>query len=220
MKYFDKNYVIEVFDKSHIFLFYFLFVDDFDIHKNMYKSLKIFYFIFACLLYKKRWKIVNNFLLTLRFHDVNIKDVVEIIRKLIQQFDACTKMNINDVLEQMCAFNMIFFENMFQQIENDEFFQHQINRNCRTCMCIKNQRNNLKYDTIRNDKYHWEILKLRANVVDFVSRNQKTFIKNIVKVAMVLVVCIDSISRISLSRRREYIMWKCQARCSARATFA
>lgn len=56
IKYFDKNYLIEIFDKSHIFLFCFLFVDNFDIYKNMYKLLKTFYFIFACLSYKKNEK--------------------------------------------------------------------------------------------------------------------------------------------------------------------
>ena len=140
IKYFDRDYVIEVFDKSHIFLFYFFFVDDFEIHKNIYKSFKIFYLILIYLFYKNRKKIVNNFTLIFESHEINMKNVIDFIRKFIQQLNKCMKMKINDVIKKVYIFIMIFFDDMSQQIENDEFFQHQINKECRTCICIKKKK--------------------------------------------------------------------------------
>ena len=54
IKYLNRDYVIEIFDKSHIFLFFF--VDEFEIHKNIYKFFKIFYLISICLFYKNQKK--------------------------------------------------------------------------------------------------------------------------------------------------------------------
>ena len=68
--------------------------------------------------------------------------------------------------------------------------------------------------------YFWDSVDFNAYIESHFEWYRLWSEKDTVKVAMVLVVCIDSIARISLSRRREYIMWKCQARCSARATFA
>ena len=112
IEYFDKKYVVEIFNKSHIFFSYLLFIDEFEIHRNMYRFLKIFYLISICLLYRERWKIVNTFTLTLKSYDVDMKNVVETIRKSIQELNICLKIKINDILEQVCAYNMIFLDDM------------------------------------------------------------------------------------------------------------
>ena len=109
IKYFDRNYVIEIFNKSYIFLFYYFFVDEFEIHKIMYKFFKFFYLISTYLFYKNRKKIVNNFILTFESHDVNIKNIVNVFRKFIQQLNTCTKMKIYDNMKKIYVFNMIFF---------------------------------------------------------------------------------------------------------------
>ena len=83
IEYFDKEYVVEVFNQFYVFFFYFLFVDDFEIHRNMYRFFKAFYLILICLFYKKRRKIINVFILILNFYDVDMKNVVEAIRRFI-----------------------------------------------------------------------------------------------------------------------------------------
>jgi hypothetical protein len=45
-----------------------LYIDDFGIHRNMYRALKGFYFPSACLDYQEQWKIFNEFTLTLGLH--------------------------------------------------------------------------------------------------------------------------------------------------------
>ena len=50
----------------------------------MYKFFKIFYLILTCLLYKNRKKIVNNFILIFESHEINMRNVVNFIDKLIQ----------------------------------------------------------------------------------------------------------------------------------------
>ena len=83
IQHFDRKYVKKAFDKSHVSFSYFLFIDEFEIYKNMYRFLKTFYLISTALLYKKQRKIVNIFTFTLSSHETKIKNVVEIIRKSI-----------------------------------------------------------------------------------------------------------------------------------------
>ena len=113
IQHFDRKYVKKVFDKSHVSFSYFLFIDEFEIHKNIYRFLKIFYLISTALFYKKRRKIVNIFTFILNSHETKIKNIVEIIHKSIQKLNACINMNFNEFTKKVCAFNIIFFENMF-----------------------------------------------------------------------------------------------------------
>ena len=66
----------------------------------MYKFFKIFYLISICLFYKNRKKIVNNFILIFESHEINMRNVVDFIRKLIQQLNEYMKMKINDVIKK------------------------------------------------------------------------------------------------------------------------
>ena len=179
IQHFDRKYVKKVFDKSHVSFSYFLFIDEFEIHKNMYRFLKIFYLISAALFYKKRRKIVNIFTFILNSHETKIKNVVEIIRKSIQKLNACMNMNFNEFTKRICAFNMIFFENMLQQAKNVEFFSHQVIKECRTCMCSKNEKNDFEYDIVFNDKYHSITTKQRKNAANLTTKKRKIYFRNL-----------------------------------------
>ena len=61
----------------------------------MYRALKGFYLIFACLSYEEWRKIVNVFILTLEPHEANIKTVIEVFDKAIRQLNKDMKMIIN-----------------------------------------------------------------------------------------------------------------------------
>ncbi len=65
-------------------LLYLLFIDNFNVYRNMYCVLKAFYLILACLIYKKRRKIINVFTFTLEFYKTKLKTIVEAFFKLIK----------------------------------------------------------------------------------------------------------------------------------------
>ena len=77
MKYFDRKHIAKAFNNQISFL-YLLFINDFEIHRNIYRILKTFYFISIYLSYEKRRKIINIFTLILNSHDVNLKTIMKI----------------------------------------------------------------------------------------------------------------------------------------------
>lgn len=114
----------------------------------MYRTLKTFYFILACLSYKKRRKLTNVFILTLESYKIIFHDVVEVFSKSIKKLNYNVEMKINKECEIICVFVMTFFENMSQQTNNIEFFRHNANIRYCTYLCFKRQRDNLQYDIV------------------------------------------------------------------------
>ena len=96
---YEREYLKKIVTKFRIFLSYLLFIDDFEIHKNMYRALKTFYIISICFFYVERKKVINVFTLTLKFHDVEMKNVVKNFRKSIRKLDKNLNMKINDNIE-------------------------------------------------------------------------------------------------------------------------
>ena len=140
IKHFDKKQFAKVFNRSHISFSYLLFIDDFQIHRNIYCTLKTFYFILAYLFYFEQKKIINVFILTLKFYEIQLKDVVKVFRKLLKKLNIKLKININDQNHIVCAFVMTFLKDMSQQADNDEFFQYNAKKSCCTCLCFKNEK--------------------------------------------------------------------------------
>lgn len=64
-------------------MLYFLFIDNFDIYYNIYRAFKAFYLIFIYLIYKERRKLINIFILILRFYKVILNDIMKIFVKSI-----------------------------------------------------------------------------------------------------------------------------------------
>ena len=112
--YFNREMLVEVFDKSHIFFLYLLFIDDFDVHRNMYRVLKTFYFISTYLFYKKQRKIVNVFTLTLNSHEINFDEMMKFFDKHLRQLNREMNLIINAESHIMCAFIIIFLNNIPQ----------------------------------------------------------------------------------------------------------
>ena len=177
IEYFDRNWFIEIFNKFFLFLFYFLFVNDFEIHKNMYRFLKIFYLIFVNFLYKKRRILINVFIVILNSHDAHFKNVIEIFDKTIRTLNRDQNLNINEKQTTICVFIMTFLKNMSQQTNNTKFFRHNVIMKCRTCLCSKNDRNDLNYDVIVNDRYHWNIVRQRDQIQNLSKKKQKIFVQ-------------------------------------------
>ena len=147
--YFERQHFEIFFSISHTSFFYLLFIDDFDVHRNMYRVLKAFYLISICLIYEYRRKMINVFTLILSFHETKILNVMKAFFKLIKQFDReLENMKIDEEKTSMCAFIMSLIDDMFQQTNNDEFFRHNADFRCRNCFCSKSERVNLKFDIV------------------------------------------------------------------------
>ena len=114
IQYFDRKHFAKVFNKSHISLFYLLFIDNFKLHKNMYRALKNFYLILIYLSYVERKKMTNVFILILSFHDINVQDMMKVFNKSIRQLNRDVEFIVNKKRKIVCAFIIIFFENIFQ----------------------------------------------------------------------------------------------------------
>ena len=92
------------FDREHVKFFvnfycsfsYLFFINDFEIHRNMYRTLKTFYLIFVNLNYNERRKIVNVFILILKSHDVVLKNVVDVLTKFIRLLNKKIDLFINE----------------------------------------------------------------------------------------------------------------------------
>ena len=96
---YEREYLKKIVTKFYIFLLYIFFINDFEIHKNMYRILKTFYIISICFFYVERKKVINVFTFTLKFHDVEIKNVVKNFRKFIRKFNKNLNMKINNNIE-------------------------------------------------------------------------------------------------------------------------
>ena len=83
MKYFDRNYITKVFN-NYISFLYLLFINNFNIYRNIYRTLKIFHLILIYLSYKEKYKIINIFILTLKSYKINLINIIEAFRKLIK----------------------------------------------------------------------------------------------------------------------------------------
>ena len=111
---YDRNYLKMFCTRSHVSFSYILFIDDFDVHKNMYRALKAFYMIFVCLSYEKKRIITNVFILILKSHEIKMNDVVENFFKFIQKLNRKVNLKINEHFEFVCVFAMIFINDMSQ----------------------------------------------------------------------------------------------------------
>ena len=178
VQYFDREHFAKVFNKSHTSLSYLLFIDDFEIHRNMYRVLKIFYLISVCLSYVERRKMTNVFILTLNSHDANVQDVMKVFNRSIRQLDRDVELVVNEERKIVCAFTMIFLKDMSQQANNVNFSHHSVNLSCRTCLCSKSERSNLQYDIVINNRYHWEIIRQREYAQQLILRkDRKNFVQ-------------------------------------------
>ena len=135
------------------------FIDVFDVYRNMYRFLKVFYLISANFFYEKRRKFANMFILIFDFHETIFDDVVNFFFKSIRKFDRNLNFEINEKMIEICSYVINLIDDMFQQVENENFSHYNAQKNCRICFIFKNVRKDLEFDIIKNEKYHFKILK-------------------------------------------------------------
>ncbi len=180
---FDKIFLFSQLLQDIESCFFVLFVNVFDLYRNMYKSLIEMYVMFAVLFHKKRQKSTNNFVLTLESHEADFKNIIIFIHTNMKIFDDDWRIKIMiflhtniKILDDDCqfkikridkliwAFVIVFLSDMKQQQESIDFFESRVTQCCRFCNFDTNNRENLSRDTIANEKYHFEIKKLRRDI--------------------------------------------------------
>ena len=86
---------------------------------------------------------------------------------------------INKKIVFVYAFELTLINNMFQQINNNEFLHHFARKECRSCYYSKKERKNLEYDVIVDGKYHREVINQRKYVNDLTSKNKNIYLQEI-----------------------------------------
>ncbi len=196
---FDKNFLFSQLLQNIKFCFFVLFVNVFDLYKNMYRSLIEMYAMSAVLFHKERQKSTNNFVLTLESHETDFKDIIIFIHinmkisdddwrvKIMIFFHTNMKIlddncqfRIKRIDELIWAFVIVFLNDMKQQQESIDFFESRVTQCCRFCNFDTNNRENLSRDTIANERYHFEMKKLRRDISRLfeITKIKASFAKN------------------------------------------
>ncbi len=98
----------------YIFLLYLLFINNFNIYRNIYCVLKAFYLILVYLVYKKQQKIINIFTLTLESYRTKLKIVINFFFKSIRQLNCnITNLKINKKSISIYIFAIKLIEDIF-----------------------------------------------------------------------------------------------------------
>ena len=78
----------------------------------MYRALKAFYLIFACLDYQERRKLTNVFTLLLNSHGAKIEKIMKVFYKSIQRLNSEVNLDVNEYVKIVWSFAMTFLEDM------------------------------------------------------------------------------------------------------------
>ena len=157
---------------------YLLFIDDFEIHRNMYRALKAFYLIPACLNYQERRKLANVFTLLLGSHETKIENVMKAFSKLIRKLDNEVNFDINENTETIWSFAISFLKDISQQANNARFMRYTIKMGYRSYRCLKEERGNLNYDIEVNNRYYTETLQQRQYVEELNASKRQAFVRD------------------------------------------
>lgn len=174
---FIKQHFVNKFDIFHtnhfvIFLFLFMFINEFDFYRNMYRTLMKFYVNIISFNFRKRTRRINVLFLILNSHDNNFNDVVHALQKFYQ-LNADKIIQINEIFILICVFIMTFLNDMSQQQKNFEFLFQKINFECRFCFIHVNFRENLNFDFIEYDRYHFDTFKMRNEQRNIFTQKKK-----------------------------------------------
>jgi hypothetical protein len=133
-----------------------LFIDDFGIHRNMYRALKAFYWIPAALPYGERRKIANVFTLTLGPHGARVEDIIACFREASSELAEGVFMDINGLKTLVRAFIIVMIGDMPQQADNSGFMRHSAQQGCRSCFCDQSERRDLDFSIQYFGRFHWD----------------------------------------------------------------
>lgn len=178
---YDRQYLVETYatkGRKVYSLSFALFVDDFEVHRNMYRAIKAFYWILFALSYAKRRKLANCFTISLGSHDADMKDIVAAMESTFAELGAECNMSVNEENAVVCAFTMMLLGDMPQQADNAGFMRHTAIHDCRACLCFNKDYEDLDYDISINARTHWGTIQDREYAMTLTKQHQKKFLQN------------------------------------------
>jgi hypothetical protein len=145
-------------EQPTISLSFILFIDDFGIHRNMYRAAKAFYLIPACLSFVERQKIANVFTLTLGPHGADPQDVINAFKNSMVLLAKGITMDINGQATLVRGFTHVIVGDLPQQADNSGFLRYNANLGCRSCFVHKSNRGDYQFDCVTSGRYHWDTI--------------------------------------------------------------
>ncbi|KAI9848827.1 MAG: hypothetical protein M1837_006343 [Sclerophora amabilis] len=151
------------------------FIDGFGLYRNSYRSLMGIYQIPAGLCAKDRNRRANVFVSTLGPHGAKFEDVIAALWPSWSRLDRGISMDINGRQVLVCAFTHAFLGDMPQQLENRGLLRQNANHGCGYCLVHAKERGNLDYDTVKNGRYHYQVLDTRRRGEAMTASARKKF---------------------------------------------
>ncbi|KAI1995111.1 hypothetical protein LOZ53_001511 [Ophidiomyces ophidiicola] len=122
------------FIKQIIFLSFQLFIDEFELYQNMYKSLTRFYLISAELHAAEQRRQNNVYIIAFDSHAINFSDMINVLdpefQALKKDFDVHV---VSEEMVQVVALCLMFLEDMSQQNDNAELKRSTAMHFCQSC---------------------------------------------------------------------------------------
>lgn len=149
-------------DNRCLSLSYLLFLNDFDLYWNFYRSLMSAYLILASFDFHERIQHINVFLITLELHESNLNEVLNILSSL----SILNKKAILKLLQStwVCIFSLCMIKDMSQQQANAKFKLQQVKLDCHFCLISSESRDELDFDIITNNRFHNQTMKQRCKI--------------------------------------------------------
>ena len=165
LNYYTRQHFMKKFDKATncFSIFLLTFINDFDFYQNMYRILMNMYLIIVVFSFRERVRKANVLFLTLKFHDSNFPNVVNSLSVML-------KLNVNVIFiikgkpTYVCMFTLAYVKDMSQQQKNFEFKSQNADYECRFCIIHFNNRATLNFNIVKNERYHYKILRMRKKM--------------------------------------------------------
>ena len=142
-----------------------IFIDDFGLYRNMYRSLTGIYAVSAGLSARDRQKSINAHCITLGPHGSDFNDVFSSIRDSIVAVDRGCLLNINGHNRRVWAPIVAFLGDMKQQQASAGFLGARANVCCRFCDADLDTRTDLSRDLSKYGRYHHQTVQLRRDAL-------------------------------------------------------
>jgi hypothetical protein len=158
-----------------------LFIDDFGVFRSMTRSAKAFHITPASLPYWERRKPGNNFVLTIAPHKADLDNVISNLEEEMTALADGMNIPINGGeggAIHVKAFPLILTGDMPQQSDNAGFLRHNATLGCRCCKIPSNDRADLDYDIVANERYHFDTVFLRQEGSFLDGNERKEFFKS------------------------------------------
>ena len=160
---FSREFIIQQLMEGVLSLPLILFIDDFGLYRNMYRSLTGIYIVPAGLSISERQKAVNAHTVTLGPHGSNFNDVIKCLHTSMGSLDRGCILQVNGQNQRVWAPILVYLGDMKQQQSSAGFLGPRAHHCCRFCDAGLDNRGDLQRDTVLHGRYHYQVQRLRLD---------------------------------------------------------